>query len=78
MILLEQLKTRHKKAAQALWKNLEKNNQIYLSNYEGWYSVRDEAFYLENELTKQGGEFIAPSGSPVEWVKEESYFFKLI
>ena len=68
---------RHKIAAQHLWKKLEDNNQIYLSNYEGWYSVRDEAFYTENELTKQNGVFIAPSGAKVEWLKEESYFFKL-
>ena len=40
---------RHKKAAQFLWNQLKKNDQIYLSNYEGWYSVRDEAFYLESE-----------------------------
>ncbi len=68
---------RHIKAAQELWKQLEKNNQIYLSNYEGWYSVRDEAFYLENELKKIDGKYVTENGSPVEWVKEESYFFKL-
>ena len=68
---------RHIKAAQELWKQLEKNNQIYLSNYEGWYSVRDEAFYLENELKKIDGNYVTNNGSPVEWVKEESYFFKL-
>ncbi len=68
---------RHIEASQYLWKKLYDNNQIYLSNYEGWYSVRDEAFYLESELTKQNDSFYAPSGSPVEWVKEESYFFKL-
>ena len=68
---------RHFKAAQNLWKKLESNNQIYLSNYEGWYSVRDEAFYSENEIIKKNDTFIAPTGAPVEWVKEESYFFKL-
>lgn len=68
---------RHKIAAQHLWKKLEDKNQIYLSNYEGWYSVRDEAFYTENELTKKNGNLIAPSGATVEWLKEESYFFKL-
>ena len=56
---------------------LDKNDQIYLSNYEGWYSVRDEAFYLENELKKIDGKYVTENGSPVEWVKEESYFFKL-
>ena len=69
--------TRHKKAAQALWNKLLDNNQIYLSDYEGWYSIRDEAFYSENELIKTDGKFIAPSGAEVEWIKEESYFFKL-
>jgi len=68
---------RHIEAAQSLWSKLDKNNQIYLSNYEGWYSIRDEAFYLESELIKKNNIFIAPSGAPVEWVKEESYFFKL-
>ena len=68
---------RHIKATQHLWNKLYANNQIYLSNYEGWYSIRDEAFYSESELIKKNDEFFAPSGSPVEWVKEESYFFKL-
>ena len=68
---------KHKSAAQFLWNKLKSNNQIYLSNYEGWYSIRDEAFYQESELTKTENGFVAPSGAPVEWVKEESYFFKL-
>ena len=69
--------SRHFNAAKHLWNKLIENNQIYLSNYEGWYSVRDEAFYQESELEKINGKFITPNGSPVEWVKEESYFFKL-
>ena len=69
--------SKHVKASQALWNKLLDNNQIYLSNYEGWYSVRDEAFYSENELIKKDDVFIAPSGAQVEWIKEESYFFKL-
>ena len=68
---------RHIKASQFLWSKLFENNQIYLSNYEGWYSVRDEAFYQENELIKKEEKFYAPTGASVEWVKEESYFFKL-
>jgi len=68
---------RHKISAQFLWNKLKNNDQIYLSNYEGWYSIRDEAFYLESELTKTDKGFLAPSGAPVDWVKEESYFFKL-
>ena len=68
---------RHIHSAKYLWRQLEKNNQIYLSNYEGWYSVRDEAFYSENELEKKDGKFFTNSGEEVEWLKEESYFFKL-
>ncbi len=68
---------RHIKSSQAFWNKLLDNNQIYLSNYEGWYSVRDEAFYLENELKKIDGNYFTSTGSPVEWIKEESYFFKL-
>ena len=56
---------RHKIAAQYLWNTLKDNNQIYLSHYKGWYSVRDEAFYMENELTKTNGTYFAPSGAPV-------------
>lgn len=65
--------SRHKKAATALWIKLLENEQIYLDKYSGWYSVRDEAFYNEDELV----EGKAPSGAEVEWVSEESYFFKL-
>ena len=68
---------RHKQSSQQFWLKLKNNNQIYLSNYEGWYSVRDEAYYSDKELIKKNNEFFAPTGSPVEWVKEESYFFKL-
>ncbi len=68
---------RHKLACQALWKKLEQNDQIYLDKYSGWYSVRDEAFYAETELLENNGEKTAPTGAPVEWVEEESYFFRL-
>ena len=68
---------RHKKACQDIWQRLQENGHIYLGSYAGWYSVRDEAFYTETELTKQGDSFIAPSGAPVEWVEEPSYFFDL-
>ena len=71
-------KERHKKTVHAFWKKLNDNNCIYLDFYEGWYSVSDETFYQENELTKKDdGKFYAPSGSIVEWLKEESYFFNL-
>jgi len=69
---------RHKKTVQHLWTQLEKNNDIYLSKYSGWYSVSDEAFYNENEIIEKNGIKIATdSGSPVEWIEEESYFFRL-
>ena len=69
---------RHKKSVQNLWEKLEKNNNIYLSKYSGWYSVSDEAFYAEEEIEELDGKKIAKlSRSPVEWVDEESYFFKL-
>ena len=69
---------RHKIACQALWQKLEASGNIYLDKYAGWYSVRDEAYYAENELTTgTSGEKLAPTGAPVEWVEEESYFFKL-
>ncbi len=69
---------RHIKSVQHLWKILEKKNQIYLSKYSGWYSVSDEAFYGDNEIKEEDGFNISlVSGSKVEWVEEESYFFKL-
>jgi len=70
---------RHIKACQALWQALVANDQIYLDDYAGWYSVRDEAFYGEDEITKlpDGSRIATPTGAPVEWVKEPSYFFRL-
>jgi len=69
---------RHIKSVQNLWNTLEKNGDIYLSKYSGWYSVPDEAFYNEDEIKTVNNKKISiASGSPVEWVEEESYFFKL-
>ncbi len=68
---------RHKHACQALWEELQKRGEIYLGHYEGWYAVRDEAFYGPDELTERDGRKFAPSGAPVEWVREPSYFFRL-
>ena len=69
---------RHKISVQALWKRLVDKGYIYEDKYAGWYSVRDEAFYAEGELIEgEGGEKLAPTGAPVEWVEEPSYFFKL-
>ena len=69
---------RHKKTVQHLWSLLEQNDDIYLSNYSGWYSVSDEAFYNEDEIEDINGKKIAKSSkSNVEWIEEESYFFRL-
>jgi len=68
---------RHYAACQALWNRLVERGQIYLGAYEGWYAVRDEAFYGPDELTERDGVRYAPSGAPVEWVREPSYFFRL-
>jgi methionyl-tRNA synthetase len=64
---------RHKSGVQALWRELRRRDQIYLGTYAGWYSVRDESFYAESELV----DGLAPTGAPVEWVEEPSYFFRL-
>ena len=69
---------RHTKASQTIWQAMLANGDIYLDEYAGWYSVRDEAYYGEEEITEgPGGEKLSPFGSPVEWVKEASYFFRL-
>jgi methionyl-tRNA synthetase len=69
---------RHKVSCAELWRRIEANGDIYLGHYEGWYAVRDEAFYDESELTvRADGSRVAPSGAPVAWVKEPSYFFRL-
>ncbi|MBK8175735.1 MAG: methionine--tRNA ligase [Rhodospirillales bacterium] len=69
---------RHKRACTALWNTLVARDQIYLETYAGWYAVRDEAFYAESELVKDAaGAWVAPSGAPVDWVEEPSYFFRL-
>jgi methionyl-tRNA synthetase len=68
---------RHTAAVQAIWRAMEANGDIYLGGYAGWYSVRDEAFHDESELTVTNGRRIAPSGAECEWVEEPSYFFRL-
>ena len=69
---------RHYKSVNDLWNRLIKSGDIYLSKYKGWYSVSDEAYYKEDEIVeKNGKKFSTFSGSVVEWVEEESYFFKL-
>ena len=69
---------RHHKSVHDIWNRLLKSGDIYLDKYSGWYSVSDEAFYDEDEIEKiEGNKVSKLSGSPVEWVEEESYFFKL-
>jgi methionyl-tRNA synthetase len=69
---------RHKQVVYELWKRMEQSGDIYLGKYAGWYSVRDEAYYAEEETEKRNGERVAiQTGTPVEWVEEESYFFRL-
>jgi methionyl-tRNA synthetase len=70
---------RHHKSSIAIWQRMEKNGDIYLDKYAGWYSVRDEAFYAESEtiLNEHKVRVSTKTSTPVEWVEEESYFFKL-
>ncbi|MCO5146325.1 MAG: methionine--tRNA ligase [Aquamicrobium sp.] len=69
---------RHYRSSQAIWKAMEANGDIYKGGYAGWYSVRDEAYYGEEETElRDDGVRYGPQGTPVEWVEEESYFFRL-
>jgi methionyl-tRNA synthetase len=77
-VFLRTTEPRHHVASQALWQRMEANGDLYLDRYEGWYSVRDEAYYDESELVAgEGGEKLSPQGTPVEWTVEESWFFRL-
>jgi methionyl-tRNA synthetase len=68
----------HHAASQAIWQAMEANGDLYLDRYEGWYSVRDEAYYDEKELVvADSGERLSPQGTEVEWTVEESWFFRL-
>lgn len=68
----------HHASVQELWRRMEASGDLYLDRYEGWYSVRDEAYYDESELVEgEGGEKLSPQGTPVEWTVEESWFFRL-
>jgi len=69
---------RHHASCTEIWKRMQANGDIYLDTYAGWYSVRDEAFYAEDETTVNGdGVRLGPNGTPVEWTEEQTYFFKL-
>src|SRR3954451_22283419 len=68
----------HYRASQAIWGAMEERGDLYLDRYEGWYSVRDEAYYEEDELVGgENGSKLSPNGTPVEWTVEESWFFRL-
>ena len=68
----------HHEASRAIWRAMEAKGDLYLDRYEGWYSVRDEAYYDEKELIEgEGGEKLSPQGTPVEWTEEETWFFRL-
>ena len=70
---------RHHRSSEEIWRRMEQNGDIYLSKYAGWYSVRDEAYYAEDEtaLNDNKQRISTKTGTPVEWVEEESYFFRL-
>ena len=71
---------RHHASVSELWQRIADNGRddIYKDSYKGWYSVRDEAFYAEDELSEDGeGNKLSPQGTPVEWLEEDSYFFRL-
>ncbi|MEQ1900448.1 MAG: methionine--tRNA ligase [Devosia sp.] len=71
---------RHHLASQEIWRRMtaSNNGDIYQSTYKGWYSVRDEAYFDESELTTTpDGKKLAPSGAEATWVEEPSYFFRL-
>lgn len=69
---------RHRRACQAIWERMAANGDIYKDSYAGWYSVREEAYYDEDETEmRDDGVRYGPQGTPVEWMEEESYFFRL-
>ena len=69
---------RHHRASQAIWQRMQDAGDIYRDSYAGWYSVRDEAYYADDEtVLREDGTRVGPQGTPVEWVEEQSYFFRL-
>ncbi len=69
---------RHKRGLRRAVDGAADSGEIYLGHYEGWYALRDEAFYGEDELlTRPDGTKVSPFGSPVEWVREPNYLFRL-
>ena len=69
---------RHFESVTEIWRRMEKAGDIYLAGYQGWYSVRDEAFYAESETVLGANDVrLGPQGTPVEWTEEQTYFFRL-
>ena len=68
---------RHYESTRAIWRRLVEAGDIYLGSYAGWYSVRDEAYFSEDELVRDGERWLTPGGAEVEWIEEPSYFFRL-
>ncbi len=76
--ILRTTSERHRLSVQEIWRRMAANGDIYLSKYAGWYSVRDEAYYAADETEERDSRrFATKTGTPVEWVEEESYFFRL-
>ncbi|MFO1122409.1 MAG: methionine--tRNA ligase [Hyphomicrobiales bacterium] len=76
--ILRTTSERHRISVQEIWRRMAEKGDIYLSKYAGWYSVRDEAYYAEDETeVREGRRFAVKTGTPVDWVEEESYFFRL-
>lgn len=68
----------HHRSSQEIWRRMQQNGDIYVDTYAGWYSVRDEAYYAEDETRLNDDNVrLGPQGTPVEWVEEKSYFFRL-
>ena len=77
-VFIRTTEPRHHDSVQELWRRMEASGDLYLDRYEGWYSVRDEAYYDESELIEgEGGQKLSPQNTPVEWTVEESWFFRL-
>jgi methionyl-tRNA synthetase len=77
-VFIRTTEPRHHEATRELWRRMQASGDLYLDRYEGWYSVRDEAYYDESELVAgEGGHKLSPQGTPVEWTVEESWFFRL-
>lgn len=77
-VFIRTTEPRHHLATQEIWRRMEAAGDLYTAKYQGWYSIRDEAYYDESELTLgEAGDKLSPQGTPVEWTEEETWFFRL-